>query len=121
MSDDATTRILTAIQALGGAIEALGGRLGAATTGFHCGIRDNGCFQHYANGSIYWTPGTGARAVIVEIRDQWAATGWELGVLGYPTSDSSCGLVGGGCFQEFQGGSVYWSPATGAHATLASS
>lgn len=27
MSDDATTRILTAIQALGGAIEALGGRL----------------------------------------------------------------------------------------------
>jgi uncharacterized protein with LGFP repeats len=26
-----------------------------------------------------------------------------------------CNLVRGGCFQTFRGGSVYWSPATGAH------
>jgi uncharacterized protein with LGFP repeats len=26
-------------------------------------------------------------------------------------------MVRGGCGQQFQGGSVYWSPATGAHAT----
>ena len=27
-----------------------------------------------------------------------------------------CGLAGGGCGQQFQGGAVYWSPATGVHA-----
>jgi uncharacterized protein with LGFP repeats len=28
-----------------------------------------------------------------------------------------CGLRGGGCYQPFQGGSIHWSPATGAQAT----
>ncbi|RBY90031.1 hypothetical protein DQ240_02715 [Blastococcus sp. TF02A-26] len=28
-----------------------------------------------------------------------------------------CGLVRGGCGQQFQGGSLHWSPATGAQAT----
>ena len=91
------------------------GWLGAPTTGFQCGLRDYGCFQGYQNGSIYWTPATGARPVTVPIRDKWALTGWELGSLGYPAADPICGLTRNGCFQVFQGGSVYWSPATGAH------
>jgi uncharacterized protein with LGFP repeats len=91
------------------------GWLGAPTTGFQCGLRDYGCFQGYQNGSIYWTPATGARPVTVPIRDKWALTGWELGSLGYPAADPICGLTRNGCFQVFQGGSIYWSPATGAH------
>jgi uncharacterized protein with LGFP repeats len=30
----------------------------------------------------------------------------------------NCGLRGGGCYQLFQGGSIYWSPATGGHVVL---
>ena len=30
-----------------------------------------------ANGSIYWTPNTGAWSVHGAIRDHWAALGWE--------------------------------------------
>ena len=29
--------------------------------------------------------------------------------------DEVCGLASGGCAQHFQGGSIYWSPATGTH------
>ena len=39
------------------------------------------------------------------------------GKLGYPTSNEICGLAGGGCYQRFQGGTIHWSPGTGAHAT----
>ena len=39
-----------------------------------------------------------------------------MGLYGYPVAGARCGLAGGGCLQEFQGGAVYWSPATGAQA-----
>ena len=102
--------IYTEYQDLGGS----SGRLGPATAGFVCGLVNGGCFQHFQNGSIYWTPGTGAQPVLGEIRSRWAALGWERSPLGYPVSDEFCGLVSGGCFQAYQGGSMYWSPATGA-------
>ena len=37
--------------------------------------------------------------------------------LGSQTSGIVCGLVDGGCFQNFQGGAIIWSPATGAQAS----
>jgi uncharacterized protein with LGFP repeats len=49
------------------------------------------------------------------IRDEWASLGWELGLLGFPTSNETPTGVGGGRFNDFQQGVVYWSPATGAH------
>ncbi|MGY1673509.1 LGFP repeat-containing protein, partial [Geodermatophilus sp. SYSU D00710] len=42
--------------------------------------------------------------------------GWENGWYGYPVAGARCGLRDGGCLQEFQGGSIYWSPATRAQA-----
>jgi uncharacterized protein with LGFP repeats len=74
----------------------------------------SGCGQHFQNGSIYWSAVTGAHAVRGALRDEWAALGWQTG-LGYPTTEEFCGLRAGGCGQHFQNGSVYWSPATGAH------
>ncbi|MGY1845721.1 LGFP repeat-containing protein, partial [Modestobacter sp. SYSU DS0875] len=68
-------------------------------------------FQH---GSIYWTQATGARVVTAELRAAWARSGWERGPLGYPTTSATALSVGGGRFAHFQGGSVYWSPTTGA-------
>ncbi len=91
-----------------------GGGLGYPVTDTVCGLRDGGCFQHFRGGSVYWSPATGARLVAPVIRDRWAGQGWEGGGLGYPVTDTVCGLRDGGCFQHFRGGSVYWSPATGA-------
>ncbi|WP_029433975.1 hypothetical protein, partial [Blastococcus sp. URHD0036] len=89
--------------------------LGYPTTDEVCGLREGGCFQHFERGSVYSSPGTGARAVLSDIRDPWARAGWENG-FGYPTTDRVCGLREGGCFQHFQRGSVYVSPVYGAHA-----
>ncbi len=91
------------------------GPLGAASGSVQCGLRDGGCIQNYAKGSIYWSPATGARIVwLGAVRDKWSTYGWEAGPLGYPVADGTCGLAGGGCQQAFQGGTISWSPTTGA-------
>ncbi|MCW2684725.1 MAG: repeat-containing protein [Blastococcus sp.] len=94
--------------------------LGYPTGDEFCGwLTGGGCGQHFQRGSIYWSPATGAHAVRGALRDRWAALGWESGALGYPVGGEFCGwLAGGGCGQHFQRGSIYWSPATGAHAVL---
>jgi hypothetical protein len=46
-----------------------------------------GRFNHFGNGSIYWTPHTGPMTVSGPIRDVWATLGWERGFLGYPITD----------------------------------
>jgi hypothetical protein len=74
-----------------------------------------GRYNHFTGGSIYWTPATGAHEVHGAIREQWAAMGWELGVAGYPLTDETATPDGTGRFNHFTGGSIYWTPATGAH------
>ena len=88
------------------------GALGYPTTDEFCGLRGGGCAQHFQRGSIYWTGSTGARVLSGALRDRWAATGWELSRLGYPVSDTICGLADSGCYQLFQGGSLYSSAST---------
>jgi hypothetical protein len=46
-----------------------------------------GRYNHFENGSIYWTPRTGPMMVRGAVRDRWAASGWERGPLGYPVED----------------------------------
>ena len=82
------------------------GPLGYPVSDETCGLRGGGCFQQFQGGSVHFTPATGAQATWGAIRDRWAAQGWETGLLGYPVSGEICGLRGGGCFQQFQGGSV---------------
>ncbi|RBY97082.1 hypothetical protein DQ237_05705 [Blastococcus sp. TF02-8] len=94
------------------------GRLGYPTTDVTCGLRGGGCWQGFQGGTIHWTPGTGARITDGAIRDAWGRAGWETGRLGYPTGNAVCGLRGGGCWQGFQGGTIHWSPAAGAHPTF---
>jgi hypothetical protein len=45
-----------------------------------------GRYNHFQNGSIYWTPSTGAHEVTGLIRERWAELRWERGHLGYPTA-----------------------------------
>ena len=92
------------------------GPLGAASGAQVCGLRAGGCLRTFAKAAVYWSPGTGAHVVSGPVRDRWAAQGWEGGALGYPTSDTTCGLTEGGCFQHFQGGTVMYSPAGGSWA-----
>src|SRR5215470_16506487 len=73
-----------------------------------------GRFRHYQDGSIYWSAETGAHEVHGDIRAKWAAMGWERGFLGYPLTDESKTPDGRGRYNHFQGGSLYWTPQTGA-------
>ena len=74
-----------------------------------CGLRNGGCGQHfqYRNGSIYWSPASGAHPVEGKIKGAWADLGWEKRWLGYPTSGEykQDGLV----FQNFEGGWLSWN------------
>ncbi|KHF44425.1 MAG: PQQ-dependent sugar dehydrogenase [Saccharomonospora viridis] len=103
----------------------LGGhkRFGPPTTDQTVTPDGRGRFNHFLGTpytravSVYWTPETGAHAVWGEIRKRWAALRWERGPLGYPTTDESRTPDGIGRYNHFsKGGSVYWTPRTGAHA-----
>ena len=98
-------------QSLGGC----GSFLGAALTDEHKTPDGVGRYNVFRNGSIYWSPQTGAFEVHGAIRDAWAALGWERGPLGYPLSNETKTPDGIGRFSVFQRGSIYWPPQTGAH------
>ncbi|TDL41783.1 hypothetical protein E2R57_00420 [Arthrobacter nitrophenolicus] len=94
------------------------GRLGYPVTDEIGGLKDGGVFQNYERGAIIYSPATGAHLSIGAIRDRWAATGFENGRLGYPVTDDIGGLKNGGVFQNYQGGAIIWSAATGAQISV---
>ena len=75
-----------------------------------------GRLNHFEGGSIYWSPKTGAHIVKGAIRSLWSHMGWETGWLGYPVTDELATPVpkSYGRFNHFEGGSIYWTPTTGA-------
>ncbi len=75
-----------------------------------------GRFNHFTTGSIYWTPKTGAQFVIGSIRVRWSRMGWERNEAGYPLTGeiATPKPKDYGRFNHFQGGSIYWTPGTGA-------
>lgn len=77
--------------------------------------RFGGAYRDYARGTVYWSPTTFSHVNSGAIRGAYAVQGWENGYLGYPTSDEIGPIRDGGVYQSFQGGTIYWSPATGAH------
>jgi hypothetical protein len=88
--------------------------LGAPVTGILTCPDRIGRFQHYVNGSIYYTAASGAHEVHGAIRNRWASMGWERSVLGYPITDESVTPDRIGRYNHFQRGSIYWSPTSGA-------
>jgi hypothetical protein len=68
-----------------------------------------GRYNHFQNGSIYWTPLTGAHEVHGLIRGRWASLGWERSALGYPVSDETDEVDGSGRFSLFEHGSIHWN------------
>lgn len=111
---------LSASSGIGSRWVAAGGEavLGLPITAEACGLRASGCFQQFDKGYIYWAPGIGGHVVWGGILGRWKAGGAQNSLLGYPLTEETCGLTAGGCVQHFQGGSIFWSPTTGAHETL---
>lgn len=72
-----------------------------------------GRFATYEKGAIYWSPLTGAQAISIEMLAKFAEYGFEAGFLGFPIN--TVHEIAGGRAQAFQGGSIYYSEATGAH------
>jgi uncharacterized protein with LGFP repeats len=103
-----------AIRGRWSALGAQDGYLGYPMTDEVCGLRGGGCSQGFQGGTIYWSPASGARSVGGALGGRWGALGAQGGYLGYPLTDEVCGLIRGGCYQAFQGGTIYWSPASGA-------
>lgn len=74
-----------------------------------------GRYNHFQNGSVYFSWKTGAHEVHGAIREFWKNTGWEQGFLGYPTSDEMPAPDGKGRYSKFQGGTVRRHPDVGAY------
>jgi uncharacterized protein with LGFP repeats len=77
--------------------------------------RDRGFWQRFDGGWVYWSSETGAHAVYGAIFAKWAELRWEQGLLGFPLTDELAHPDGRGRFNDFQGGTIYWTPRTGAH------
>ncbi|WP_309139372.1 LGFP repeat-containing protein [Nocardia cyriacigeorgica] len=76
---------------------------------------NGGKFQAFErNNSIYWSLGTAAHQIGGAIRDKWGTVGWENSPLGFPITDEAV-AKNNGRYNRFNGGDIYWSPATGAH------
>ncbi len=95
---------------LGGAAGILGGPTSPEVAAANGGLK-----QEFAHGSIYWHPVTGAFDVMGPVGARWSTLGAESSSLGYPMSDSTPTQDGVGGFNHFEHGSIFWSPATGAH------
>lgn len=84
------------------------GVLGFPTTDELVTPNQRGRYNHFEQGSIYWTPTTGAHEVTWPIRDTWADAGWENGPLGFPVTGPAALVPGTDTLsQDFEHGSVY--------------
>jgi len=92
-----------------------GGVLGYPTTEVVTGLINGGSYQNYQRGAIVSAPASGTHESIGPIRSEWASTGFEGGVLGYPTTEVVTGLINGGSYQNYQGGAIVSAPASGTH------
>lgn len=74
-----------------------------------------GCYYKlYEHGCIYWTPKNHAHEIHGEILHKWRTLGHVNSFLGFPISDVAPISNGGSC-SHFEGSSIYWSSAVGAH------
>ncbi|HET9475233.1 MAG TPA: hypothetical protein VFO82_15140, partial [Steroidobacteraceae bacterium] len=70
--------------------------------------------RRYHGCTIYYSPETGAHEVHGAIRDKYEALNGPSSGLGLPLTDERDVGDGVGRFNEFEHGSIYWAPHTGA-------
>lgn len=91
------------------------GRLGALTSALQTSADGRGLFKAYQYGWVMWRADRGALAVYGAIGARWKEIGGVGGSYGWPTTDELSTPRGPGRYNHFDGGSIYWSPSTGAH------
>jgi uncharacterized protein with LGFP repeats len=94
------------------------GALGYPTSDVLTAADGVGRYATFEQGSIFWSPSTGARAVLAPVQAAWTALGAEHGALGYPLTGMGVTADTVGRYQHFQKGSIFWSPSTDAHALV---
>jgi hypothetical protein len=104
---------LTAIQAIEEKYQQLNGAPGNPRSGVKMG-KGGGFYRQYEAGAIYFHPETGPHRVYGAIYEKYLQLNAERSFLGYPTTDEMGTPDGRGKFNHFQGGSIYWTPDTGA-------
>lgn len=115
---------LFAAQAIEEKWNALNGEPGKAESPVKYG-KNGGFFRLYEHGAIYYRrpkkwigrfkPSIGAHWVYGAIYEKYLELGGEGSFLGYPLTDEKAAADNAGRFNHFEGGSIYWSVATGAH------
>ncbi|WP_330180193.1 polysaccharide deacetylase family protein [Nocardia sp. NBC_01503] len=71
--------------------------------------------QWFDGGRVYWRNDIGAFEVHGAIAGTYIGLGSVTSFLGYPRTDETGTPDGIGRYNHFQGGSIYWSPASGSH------
>ena len=74
-----------------------------------------GAVQTYENGQISWSSRGGAHPIWGKILERYQSAEAEGRSLGWPLNDETKDAAGGGAYQHFTGGSIYFHPSTGAH------
>jgi uncharacterized protein with LGFP repeats len=72
-----------------------------------------GYLTTFSGGTLFWSQATGAKMVRGALLAKYTGFGGPA-VLGFPTADDGP-APNGGALVEVGGGSIYWSPSTGAH------
>ncbi|MGI8553579.1 MAG: LGFP repeat-containing protein [Dehalococcoidia bacterium] len=112
--------ILAEYNRMSGAVGPLGPATSSEFTASSSVFGTQGTVARFSNGSIYWSAQNGAHETFGAIGQAYEALGGSGGLLGYPRSDELVAApspqgTNDGRVQRFEGGSIYWSPATGAH------
>ncbi|MGY1781217.1 N-acetylmuramoyl-L-alanine amidase [Geodermatophilus sp. SYSU D01036] len=89
------------------------GRLGYPVSGEEHLASTGGFRQRFQGGDLYWTERTGGQVVAGGIALAYQRLGAEVGRLAYPVAGEEYLGDGRGFRQRFQGGSIYWTAATG--------
>ncbi|ADB33229.1 LGFP repeat protein [Kribbella flavida DSM 17836] len=89
----------------------LGGLVGA---GLENSADGRGVFKTYQHGWVMWRHDLGALAVYGAIGARWNEIGGTTSGYGWPVTDELATPRGPGRYNHFEGGSIYWSPNTGA-------
>lgn len=77
-----------------------------------------GKFNLFQGGAITWKEGaTEAFETHGAIRSKFGQMGWEAGFLGFPITDATMTPDGGGRYNHFEHGSIYWKSSISAHET----
>lgn len=74
-----------------------------------------GAQQDFEGGSITWSSSTSGQVLEGGIGRKWKAAGGADSLYGLPTTDEESILDGDAVRQQFKGGQIFWSRATGTH------